>query len=259
MEAMSETNGRDLAILAHEIREPLASILFAIDFANEAGHDELASRRMCEIVERQARYMAGVIRDVLDASQARHGNLTLHKELIDVCDVVQAAIETNIPQLRKREHSLTLSLPHGALLMIADAQRLQQVVSNLLTNACKYTPPGGRIFVTANNDGDFISIEVRDTGIGLQPESLPRLFDLFHQADEKREPGFSGLGIGLALVKLLVELHDGEITAQSAGRGCGASFTVRLPGAIRVGSAMAEPDTLPRRKTERRARMQSSL
>jgi len=234
MERASETIGHELAILAHEIREPLASILFAVDCTNQAGHDELANRRMCEIIERQARYLAGIIEDVLDASQAKHGKLSLHKELIDVGSVVAAAIETNFPRLTKRKHRLTLSLPQEPILLIADRQRVQQIINNLLTNACKYTQAGGTICVAAKTDREFVSIEVRDTGIGISPEALPRVFDIYRQGAERREGGFSGLGIGLALVKSLVELHGGSVTAHSGGPGTGSSFVVRFPGAITV-------------------------
>lgn len=125
--------------------------------------------------------------------------------------------------------------------MIGDRQRLQQVVNNLLTNACKYTPSGGLISMAVRVEGDMIGIEVHDTGIGIEREALPRVFDLYHQGGERNSGGFSGLGIGLALVKLLVELHGGNISAQSAGRGCGSSFIVRLPGAVTVSTASADP------------------
>jgi signal transduction histidine kinase len=230
----SESIGRELAILAHEIREPLASILFAVAYANETRHDEEASRHLCEIVERQVRYLAGIIDEVLDASRANHGKLLLRKELVDVGDAIDTAMETNGPMLKKRRHSLTVSLPREYVFLMADRLRVQQIVNNLVANAAKYTEPGGHIYVAVETNGDFVIIEVCDTGIGIAADVLPRVFDLFHQGDGRGDDGFSGLGIGLALVKSLVELHGGSITVRSDGVGRGASFVVRLPGRVTV-------------------------
>jgi signal transduction histidine kinase len=190
---------------------------------------------MCEIVGRQVRYLARIIDDVLDVNQVRHGKLALHKELIDLGSVIETAVETNRPLLTKRRHRLTTSLPRERLLLLADPLRLQQIVNNLVTNAGKYTEPGGCIFVSVEAIGDAVRIEVRDNGIGMGPDLLPHIFEMFHQGDGQRPGGFSGLGIGLALVKALVELHGGSITAHSDGEGRGSSFVVFLPGIIRMG------------------------
>jgi len=234
MNRISEDHGQELAILAHELRGPLSSILFAVSNTNDAGHEAFASRQMCEIVERQARYLAGIIENVLELSQVNYGKLSLRKELIDVRDVIELAVETNGPLLMKRRHSLTVSLPDERVLLMADPLRVQQIINNLLANACKYTDPCDRIFVTAKTEENVISIEVRDTGVGIPPEILPRVFDLFQQGGGRRQCGFSGLGIGLALVRSLVELHGGNVTVSSNGPGTGASFVVRLPGVIGI-------------------------
>ncbi len=248
METAPEIIGQELAILAHEIREPLAAILFSVEYASEVGYDEFVCRRVCDTIERQVRYMARIIDDVLEVSQAKHGKLCLRKSLMDMGSVIEAALDTNGPLLARRKLHLTISLPEEPILLVADPLRVQQVINNLLTNACKYTEPEGSIFLTVEAGGNDVSIEVRDTGIGIPPDVLPRVFDLFHQGIERSQAGPSGLGIGLALVKSLVELHGGSVTAQSAGGGCGASFTVRLPGAITIGSASpfsVEPPLFP--------------
>jgi signal transduction histidine kinase len=242
MNTKSEDTVQELAILAHELRGPLTSILFAVSCANEATHDESSSRQMCEIVERQARYLAGIIENVLEVSQVNHGKLSLHKELIDVRDIIELAAETNGPLLMKRRHSLKVSLPDERLLLMADPLRVQQVINNLLANACKYTKPGGYISVTGKTEGNVISIEVRDTGIGIPAEVLPRVFDLFQQGGDRCHCSFAGLGIGLALVRSLVELHGGSVTAFSKGPGTGSSFVVRLPGVVSI--CRENPDLL---------------
>jgi signal transduction histidine kinase len=197
MNRKSDSTGQELAILAHELREPLASILFAVECTNETQHDEFASREMCELIERQVRHLSRMIDDVLDVSQVNHGKLSLHKELIDVGTVIETASETNGPLLAKRRHRLTISLPRERIFLMADPLRVQQVVNNLLTNAAKYTEPGGRISVAVESRGDNVRIEVRDSGIGIAPDLLPRVFDLFHQGGGRRQGGFSGLGIRL--------------------------------------------------------------
>jgi signal transduction histidine kinase len=257
MNTSSKIIGQEMAILAHELREPLASILFAVECTNETGHDEFASRRMCDVVQRQVRYLARIIDDVLDVSQLIHGRLSLQKELIDVRAVIETAIETNTPLLAKRRHCLTVSLPLEPLLLVADPVRVQQIVNNLLTNAGKYTEPGGRISVAVEVVGGAARIEVRDTGIGISPEALPRVFDLFHQGGGRRHGGFTGLGIGLALVKSLVEMHGGTVTAHSDGAGTGSSFVVSLPGVTTVSRRnldLTEPPADPRYVTHRTAR-----
>jgi signal transduction histidine kinase len=233
MNRASENIGQELAILAHELREPLASILFAVDCTSETPHDEFANRQMCELIGRQVRYLARIIDDVLEVNQVSHGKLSLRKELIDIGSVIETAVETNRALFTKRRHRLTISMPRERILLMADPSRVRQVVNNLLTNAGKYTEPGGRISVTVEARGDEVSIEVRDTGIGIPADLLPRVFELFHQGGGRRD-GFSGLGIGLALVKSLVELHGGSITAHSDGKGTGSTFVVLLPGVIRM-------------------------
>jgi signal transduction histidine kinase len=228
-----------------------------VECTNETGHDEFASRRMCEVVQRQVRYLSRIIDDVLDVSQLIHGRLSLQKELIDVSTVIKTAVETNTPLLAKRRHCLKVSLPLEPVLLVADPLRLQQIVNNLLTNAGKYTKPGGRISVGVEAVGGVARIEVRDTGIGISPEALPRVFDMFHQGGDRPQGGFSGLGIGLALVKSLVEMHGGTVTVHSDGAGTGSSFAVCLPGVMtmsRRNSDLTELPAAPRHATYRTAR-----
>jgi signal transduction histidine kinase len=222
-----------MSILAHELREPLASILFAVEYTKETRHDQSASRKMCEIVERQAHYLARIIEDVLDISRGEQGKIVLYREFFDVRSIISTCVETAGPLIAKRRHRLSVSLPQEPVYLMADPLRLQQVVNNLLTNAARYTEPGGSIHLTVDVAGERLTIEVRDDGIGISPSVLPHVFELFHQGGEERRRD-GGLGIGLALVQLLVELHGGSVTAHSEGAGTGSSFVVSLPGVIKL-------------------------
>jgi signal transduction histidine kinase len=222
-----------MSILAHELREPLASILFAVEFTKETRHDESASRKMCEIIERQVRYLARIIEDVLDVSRGEQGKIVLYREFFDVRSIISTCVETTGPLIAKRRHHLSVFLPREPVYLMADPLRLQQVVNNLLTNAARYTEPGGSIHLTVEVAGEKLIIEVRDDGIGISPSILPQVFELFRQGGEERRRD-GGLGIGLALVQLLVELHGGSVTAHSEGEGTGSSFVVSLPGAIKI-------------------------
>ena len=229
MNALAKSNDQALAIFAHEMREPLASILFAAHWLVGAECDAITTREMCEIVQRQSRYLALMIDDLLEVSRGSDFMLCLRKDWFDLGAVITSAVETTNSLLAKRGHRLTISMPTGCVRVMADAMRVQQVVVNLLANAAKYTEPGGAIRLSIEASPDQVVIEVRDDGIGIAPEFLPRVFDLFAQGGKPRDGEFSGLGIGLALVKSLVELHGGNISAHSDGVGAGSAFVVRLP------------------------------
>ncbi len=246
----AEFNDSSLAILAHELREPLASILFAAQSMTEIPSRDPASREMWGVVERQGSHLSRIIEQVLELSRGAHDKLLLRKDWFDLTAAMVTAAEAVQALVARRGHRLTMSLPPGRVYVLADAVRVRQVVINLLTNAAKYTEPGGRIDLALGVAGDRAVIEVRDNGAGITRELLPRVFDIFRQGGRPEHGDFSGLGIGLALVKSLVELHGGDISAHSDGAGAGSVFTVRLPGAsptLRNGSAetTASPGSAP--------------
>ena len=230
----SHTEGQlpgDLAAtMAHELRNPLASILLDLHVIRHGGVDEAVAREAYARAERQARHMARIIETVLEISRGEHGKLRLRTQRVALAAVVDDAVEIARPALAGRGHRLTVSLPPEPVSLVADASRLVQVLTNLLTNAARYTDPGGEIGLVVEAADGVAVLRVRDNGEGIAPDLLPRIFDLFRQGDrpEHREGG--GLGIGLALVKVLVELHGGSIAAYSRGPGTGSEFVVRLPG-----------------------------
>jgi PAS domain S-box-containing protein len=238
-QALAEADRRKdefLATLAHELRNPLgpvrnaARILGAVNLAPE----QLAWCR--EVIQRQTEQMALLLDDLLDISRITLGRLQLKKEPVDVSRLVESAVETARPLIDSRNHRLIMELPHGPVLLNADPLRIAQVLANLLTNAAKYMDPGGEIRVAARAIGQDIEITVTDTGIGLEPGSLQSVFEMFSQVDSALERSQGGLGIGLALVKGLVKLHQGSVRAESQGVGQGSRFIVRLPG-ISFGAA----------------------
>ena len=188
------------------------------------------------------KHLARLIDDLLDVSRISRGKIGLRKEPIDLSPVVSRAVEAVRPLLEERKHELSVSLINGGLRLEADPLRLEQILVNLLTNAAKYTDAGGRISLTARHEGADIVLKVRDTGMGITPELLPRVFDLFAQGDRTMARSEGGLGIGLTLVQKLAEMHGGSVTAESEGPGKGSEFTVRLP-------ALEEPAA---RKSSRR-------
>jgi PAS domain S-box-containing protein len=216
-----------LAMLAHELRNPLASINNAVQlFGKLETEEDLEWAK--EIVGRQVKHLARLIDDLLDVSRITRGKIGLKKEAINLSPVVHSAVEAAQPLIDERKHELSVSLI-GTLRLEADPVRLEQILVNLLTNAAKYTDAGGRIGLTARHEGTDIVISVRDTGIGISRSLLPRVFDLFIQGDRTMARSEGGLGIGLTLVKSLVEMHGGSATAASDGPGRGSEFIVRLP------------------------------
>src|SRR5580658_9157222 len=219
-----------LAMLSHELRSPLASILNALGVLRTAnGEEVLVQRKMYELIERQVRHMALLSTALMDISGINCGHLRLSRERIDLRVVLGHAIETLESELKERHQQLTATWPDSPMWLHADAARLEQVFVNLIANASKYSYPGRDIVVQMQALGGHAVIGVRDSGIGIAPESLPHVFELFMQADSTAPRSRSGLGIGLALVRSLVELHGGSVTAVSAGIGQGSEFTVRLP------------------------------
>jgi PAS domain S-box-containing protein len=220
-----------LALLAHELRNPLAPIRSALHVMKQPGVDASVAHRAHEIAERQVSHMSRLLDDLLDLSRISLGRIELRKEILDVASVVQAAVDAVRPLLAQRRHRLTVAVPPGTLWVDADPTRLEQVLSNLLNNAAKYTDPGGEISVTGERKGADVMIRVQDSGIGIDAAMLPWIFDLFVQAERRLDNSVGGVGVGLSLVKRLVELHGGFVFALSPGRGKGSEFLVRLPGA----------------------------
>jgi signal transduction histidine kinase len=216
-----------LAMLAHELRNPLASINTAAQLFGSLETEENLEWAK-EVVQRQVKHLARLIDDLLDVSRITRGKISLRKEPLNLSPVVSSAVEAVRPLIEERRHELSVTHT-GTLRLEADPLRLEQILVNLLTNAAKYTDAGGHIGLTARREGADIVIKVRDTGVGISRELLPRVFDLFVQGDRTMARSEGGLGIGLTLVKSLVEMHGGTITAMSEGPGTGSEFTVRLP------------------------------
>ena len=217
-----------LATLAHELRNPLAPIRTGLELLKLAPSID-ATVKTREIMERQVEHMVRLIDDLLDVSRITRGKIELKKERVDVRKVLDTALELSRPFIEESRHELLVSTPEEALLFDADPVRMAQVVSNLLNNAAKYTPEGGRIELSAERDGNEVVIRVRDNGVGLTSEALSKVFELFNQVGKTLDRSQGGLGIGLALVKRLVEMHNGHVTAESEGLGKGSTFIVRLP------------------------------
>jgi signal transduction histidine kinase/CheY-like chemotaxis protein len=218
-----------LALLGHELRNPLAPIRNALYVLKLPGADAAVVERARGMMERQVEYMVRLVDDLLDVSRIVRGKVDLRPESVEVAAVVARAVETSQPLIDAEGHRLTVSLPPEPLWVHGDPVRLAQVVSNLLSNAAKYTERGGQVGLTAAREGGEAVLRVRDTGIGIAPELLPRLFDMFFQAERRTKDAQGGLGIGLALVRGLVERHGGSIEAHSDGPGKGSEFVVRLP------------------------------
>jgi PAS domain S-box-containing protein len=223
-----------LATLAHELRNPLAPIRTA---AQILGSPRLASQELQwaqNVIQRQVGHMSLLLDDLLDIARVTQGKLELKKERVRLTDVVDSAVEEARPLLDSKNHQFTVTLPSEELTLVVDPLRLSQILSNLLTNAAKYTDPAGHIELIGDVQNGMLCLSVKDNGIGIAPEALPRIFEMFSQIDGASARSEGGLGIGLALVKGLLELHGGEIDAKSRGRGRGSEFIVRLPLAASI-------------------------
>ena len=231
-EALREADRRKsefLATLAHELRNPLAPIRNGLELLRLAANKPETQANVRAMMERQVGHMVHLINDLLDIARVSSGKLVLKTEPVTLESVVAGAVETSLPLVEAAGHALSVRLPEAPVPLEVDRIRISQVLSNLLSNAAKYTPRGGRIDIEARVEDGQAVIAVSDTGIGIGAESLPAVFDMFTQVARSIDRSRGGLGIGLALVRHLMQLHGGSVTAASPGPGLGSSFTVRLP------------------------------
>ena len=218
-----------LAILAHELRNPLAPIRTAVQLLRKRDLAEAQTMRAREVIERQVQHLVCLIDDLLDVSRITRGMITLQRERVLIDAVVARAVETARPLIDARRHALTLDLPEDLLSVDGDPTRLVQIIGNILHNAAKFMEPGGRIALSVAQEDSYAVIKVKDAGMGIPSALVPKIFDLFSQVHQKSESAHAGLGIGLALVRRLVEMHGGAVSASSQGPGHGTELVVRLP------------------------------
>ena len=237
-EALRESDRRKdefLAALGHELRNPFAAITTAATLLEQRIGSDATVKRPLDVIARQSRHVARLVDDLLDTARIGRGKLQLEKQIVDLRSLVTEIIDTKWGQTdQPRRHSVSVDLGDIPLFVEADPIRLAQVFTNLIDNAAKFTPDGGRISVTVTAKEGAFSIDVRDTGIGLPADQLQRIFDPFTQLPDPYDPSQSGLGLGLSLVRGLTELHGGTVHVASAGPGQGSCFTVRLPAAQRM-------------------------
>jgi signal transduction histidine kinase/CheY-like chemotaxis protein len=218
-----------LAMLAHELRNPLAPVRNALQIMKSFKGDEVVLEQARQMAERQVHHLTRLVDDLMDVSRITRGKIRLRKRSVELATVLAGAVETSRPLIEARRHELTVALPSEIVRLDADPTRLGQVLTNLLNNAAKYTDEGGKIELTARREGGEVAIAIRDNGVGIPAEMLPKVFDLFTQVDRSLDRAQGGLGIGLTLVRRLVEMHDGSVRAFSSGPGRGSEFVVRLP------------------------------
>src|SRR5579883_1042592 len=230
-----------LAMLAHELRNPLASLSNALEIIGQLHDRSDEVTEAIPIARRQIQHMGRLLEDLLDVSRITRGKVELRKQMVDFGTIVAHAIETCQPLVDSHGHELSAAIPADPIPLDGDPTRLEQIVANLVNNAAKYTEPGGRIAVSLVREGNQAVLRVRDTGIGISPEMQRRIFDLFVQADRSLDRSQGGLGIGLTLVRSVVELHGGTIAVQSDGVGQGSEFLARLPMPSES-TPLAEPD-----------------
>lgn len=243
-----------LAMLAHELRNPLAPLRNGLQIMHLANDDSgAAAAEARAMMERQLVHMVRLIDDLLDLSRITNGKIELRKERLDVAAVAREALDISRPLAQAAGHEITVALPSQATLVYGDRARITQVIANLLNNSVKFTGPGGRIWLTIERQGSDVAIKVKDTGVGIAPEMLPKIFDMFAQAGRPPDPTQSGLGIGLSLVRRLVQMHGGSVEAYSEGLDKGSEFVVRLSAALPPSRETAplpanEPHDAPRRR-----------
>jgi signal transduction histidine kinase len=240
-----------LAMLAHELRNPLAPIRMASELLKRTSHPDDRAQTAIDIVKRQVNHLTRLVDDLLDISRITRARIDLRREDVALADIIAQALETVEPMLRDKQHSVTTTTGMETLIVNGDPARLVQCVANLLTNATKYTDERGQIQIEARAEGDAAVISVRDNGTGIAPDLLPHIFDLFVQSKRTLDRAQGGLGIGLSVVKRLIEMHGGTVSASSAGVGQGATFTIRLPRVVRatVAAESAPAPPVNRRRT----------
>ena len=246
-EAANRSKDEFLAMLGHELRNPLAALVNALTIA---GFDQKNQPRALGIAQRGADQLCRIVDDLLDVARITHGQVVLRKSKLSLNQMLERTVEAARAMMDEREHALTLNLPAEEVCLDADATRIEQAITNLLANAAKYTDPGGTVTVTLEQEGGDAVIRVCDTGIGIAADVLPRVFDLFSQAERSLDRAQGGLGIGLTLVRRIVELHGGTVEAKSPGVGSGTEFVLRLPAAYRAHGQVASPAQHPRRPPE---------
>jgi len=243
-----------LAMLAHELRNPLAPIFNALQIirSNERGEATAALKSASAMMDRQLVQLVRLVDDLLDVSRISSGKIELKRDRVALAVVVDHAVEAARPSCENVRHALHVALPNEPIYVHADAARLSQVIGNLLANAIKFTEPGGVIHLRVERENDRAVIRVADNGIGIAPDQLARIFELFTQVDTSLERSRGGLGIGLTLLKTLVEMHDGTVEAHSAGLGRGSEFVVRLPIVVAATDELASPVRTEPTRLERR-------
>lgn len=259
-DALAEANRRKdefLATLAHELRNPLAPLRNALSLLQHTTGRSEGIEEACGVMQRQLDHMTRLIEDLLDVSRISRGKLELRRQRVALKHVIDSAIETCTPLIEQRKHHLTVTLPGNAVFVDADPTRLSQSLANLLSNAAKYTPDGGHIWLLAQAQPPArVAISIRDTGVGIPAEMLDRVFDMFTQVDAALDRSQGGLGIGLTLVKRLIEMHGGTVEARSEGPGRGSEFLVHLPLAAEPPAAAIEPAEPAEQRATRPARPQ---
>lgn len=233
-----------LATVAHELRNPLMPLRLATHMLSRARTDEAGHNKLQATISGQVAQITRLINDLLDGSRISTGKLRLERTVVDLSDIIDLAVETSRPAMTERNHRFSTVMPSGPIKVLGDPARLTQVLGNLLGNACKYTPEGGKITLQAAVAGDTVSITVADDGIGITAQALPHVFDLFVQDARAAKLSPGGLGIGLAVVRELVNAHEGHVVAGSAGPDLGSQFVVTLPLArAKVAPVIVDPES----------------
>jgi signal transduction histidine kinase/CheY-like chemotaxis protein len=247
-EAANQAKDQFLTILSHELRNPLGIILNGVEVLDRISSGEPGPVKTRAIIRRQAHHLGKLLDDLLDMTRVSQGKIELHRQPIDLADVVSTATEDHRSEIERAGIALSLSLPTEVVAVDGDRTRLLQALGNLLHNARKCTGPGGQISISLGQTGQLAEVRVRDTGIGIEPEMLERIFDLFWQRHPSPTPSVAGLGIGLTLVRRLVDLHDGSVEALSDGPGHGSEFVIRIPvtrAPVLNKSKVPAPEPLP--------------